>query len=213
MMKNAGDEVRARPIDPEERRIKIHGPRPISTACARPAGWPPRCSTSSRRMSCRASPPTSSTGSATASSSITAPSPRRSTIAAFRARSAPRSTMSSATAFPATGGCSDGDIVNIDVTAILDGWHGDTSRMFLVGERVPAEGAAPGRRHLRGDDARHRGGEAGRAHSAISAMPSRALPRRSASPSCAISAAMASAASSTTRRRSCISARRATGRC
>jgi methionyl aminopeptidase len=28
----------------------------------------------------------------------------------------------------------DGDIINIDVTVILDGWHGDTSRMFLVGE-------------------------------------------------------------------------------
>jgi methionyl aminopeptidase len=28
----------------------------------------------------------------------------------------------------------DGDIVNIDVTVLLDGWHGDTSRMFLVGE-------------------------------------------------------------------------------
>jgi|SRR5579871_2047292 len=28
----------------------------------------------------------------------------------------------------------DGDIVNIDVTVIVDGWHGDTSRMFLVGE-------------------------------------------------------------------------------
>jgi methionyl aminopeptidase len=28
----------------------------------------------------------------------------------------------------------DGDIVNIDVTTILDGWHGDTSRMFLVGD-------------------------------------------------------------------------------
>ena len=27
-----------------------------------------------------------------------------------------------------------GDIVNIDVTTIKDGWHGDTSRMFLVGE-------------------------------------------------------------------------------
>ena len=27
----------------------------------------------------------------------------------------------------------DGDIVNIDVTPILGGWHGDTSRMFLVG--------------------------------------------------------------------------------
>jgi methionyl aminopeptidase len=27
-----------------------------------------------------------------------------------------------------------GDIVNIDVTTILDGWHGDTSRMYLVGD-------------------------------------------------------------------------------
>ena len=27
-----------------------------------------------------------------------------------------------------------GDIVNIDVTVIKNGWHGDTSRMFLVGE-------------------------------------------------------------------------------
>jgi methionyl aminopeptidase len=27
----------------------------------------------------------------------------------------------------------EGDIVNIDVTVILDGWHGDTSRMFFVG--------------------------------------------------------------------------------
>jgi methionyl aminopeptidase len=27
-----------------------------------------------------------------------------------------------------------GDIVNIDVTVIKDGWHGDTSRMFFVGE-------------------------------------------------------------------------------
>ncbi len=28
----------------------------------------------------------------------------------------------------------EGDIVNVDVTAIKDGWHGDTSRMFEVGE-------------------------------------------------------------------------------
>ena len=27
----------------------------------------------------------------------------------------------------------DGDIVNLDVTVIKDGWHGDTSRMFVVG--------------------------------------------------------------------------------
>ncbi len=28
----------------------------------------------------------------------------------------------------------NGDIINIDVTVILDGWYGDTSRMFYVGE-------------------------------------------------------------------------------
>jgi methionyl aminopeptidase len=31
----------------------------------------------------------------------------------------------------------EGDIVNIDVTAIVDGWHGDTSRMYAVGEISP----------------------------------------------------------------------------
>ncbi|MEZ6197592.1 MAG: type I methionyl aminopeptidase [Planctomycetota bacterium] len=28
----------------------------------------------------------------------------------------------------------DGDIINIDVTPIVDGWYGDTSRMYYVGE-------------------------------------------------------------------------------
>jgi len=28
----------------------------------------------------------------------------------------------------------DGDIVNLDITVIVDGWHGDTSRMFAVGK-------------------------------------------------------------------------------
>jgi methionyl aminopeptidase len=28
----------------------------------------------------------------------------------------------------------EGDIINIDVTAIVDGWYGDTSRMFAVGK-------------------------------------------------------------------------------
>jgi methionyl aminopeptidase len=27
-----------------------------------------------------------------------------------------------------------GDIINIDITVIKDGWHGDTSRMYAVGE-------------------------------------------------------------------------------
>ena len=30
----------------------------------------------------------------------------------------------------------DGDSLNIDVTAIVDGWYGDTSRMFMVGNKV-----------------------------------------------------------------------------
>ncbi|MAS87749.1 MAG: type I methionyl aminopeptidase [Micavibrio sp.] len=30
----------------------------------------------------------------------------------------------------------NGDILNIDVTVILDGWHGDTSRMFCVGDKI-----------------------------------------------------------------------------
>ena len=35
---------------------------------------------------------------------------------------------------PAAKPLKDGDIINIDVTPQLDGWHGDTSRMFLVGD-------------------------------------------------------------------------------
>ena len=30
----------------------------------------------------------------------------------------------------------NGDIANIDVTVILDGWYGDNSRMYLVGDKV-----------------------------------------------------------------------------
>lgn len=33
----------------------------------------------------------------------------------------------------------DGDIVNIDITVIKDGYHGDTSKMFLVGDVSPAD--------------------------------------------------------------------------
>ncbi len=35
----------------------------------------------------------------------------------------------------------DGDIANIDITVILDGWYGDTSRMFAIGDRVPVKAA------------------------------------------------------------------------
>jgi len=33
----------------------------------------------------------------------------------------------------------EGDILNIDVTVIVDGWHGDTSRMFFLGDRIPVK--------------------------------------------------------------------------
>jgi len=35
---------------------------------------------------------------------------------------------------PSEKALKDGDIVNIDVTPLLDGWHGDSSRMYLVGD-------------------------------------------------------------------------------
>jgi methionyl aminopeptidase len=98
----------------------------------------------------------------------------------------------------------DGDIVNIDVTPIVDGWHGDTSRMYLVGD-VPLkarrlvdvtyeclmlgiEQARPGN------------------HPATSATPFSATPSSTATASSAISAATASAATFTIRPRSSMSA-------
>ena len=54
---------------------------------------------------------------------------------------------------PAERPLREGDIANIDVTVIVDGWHGDTSRMYGVGEVGPQRAAA-GRRHLRGPGAR-----------------------------------------------------------
>src|SRR5210317_475674 len=31
----------------------------------------------------------------------------------------------------------DGDIINIDITVIKEGYHGDTSKMFFVGKELP----------------------------------------------------------------------------
>ena len=36
---------------------------------------------------------------------------------------------------PANKILKSGDIINIDITVILDGWHGDTSRMFFIGKK------------------------------------------------------------------------------
>jgi methionyl aminopeptidase len=39
--------------------------------------------------------------------------------------------------FPGAKVLREGDIANIDVTVIVDGWHGDTSRMYPVGQVAP----------------------------------------------------------------------------
>jgi methionyl aminopeptidase len=42
----------------------------------------------------------------------------------------------------------EGDIINVDVTAIKDGWHGDTSRMYYVGDvSVKAKNLVEGTYH------------------------------------------------------------------
>ena len=41
----------------------------------------------------------------------------------------------------------EGDILNIDVTLIVDGWHGDSSRMYAVG-KISRAGRAAARGHL-----------------------------------------------------------------
>jgi methionyl aminopeptidase len=57
----------------------------------------------------------------------------------------------------------EGEIVNIDVTYVLDGWHGDSSRMYPVGEIKRAAERLLEITHKIAD-ARHRGGETRRAH-------------------------------------------------
>ncbi len=104
----------------------------------------------------------------------------------------------------------DGDIVNIDVTVIKDGWHGDTSRMFYVGEP-----SIQARRLVevtyecmwRGIAQVRPGGTSGR-HRPRDPEACRG-PRLLAS--CANSAATASAASSTRSRRCCTTASPGTG--
>src|SRR5271167_3747851 len=77
-------------------------------ACARPAGSQPNVSTCWSARSGRASPPSKSTCTSVnhvVCHGIPGDKPMR-----------------------------EGDIVNVDVTLILDNWHGDSSRMYPVGE-------------------------------------------------------------------------------
>ena len=98
----------------------------------------------------------------------------------------------------------DGDIINIDVTLIVDGWHGDSSRMYLVGE-VPRRAQrlveVTHEALMRGIAAVREGATTGDIGAAIQASP-----RASAARWCATSAATGSAGCSTTSPTSCITA-------
>lgn len=101
----------------------------------------------------------------------------------------------------------DGDIVNVDVTPILRGYHGDASRTFLIGDV-----AAPARQLVA--DTTPRCGAASppcarAVPSVTSATPFRASSSRAGTRSCASFVATVSAASSTLHRPSCTPASRA----
>ena len=134
MMKNASGE--ARTVDPEERRIKIH-PAAAFEAMRRAGRLAaevldfitphvlPGVTTDALDRLCH--------GFIVDHGAIPAP---------LNYRGFPRSICTSINhvvchGIPGDRKLAAGDIVNIDITVILDGWHGDTSRMFLVGERVP----------------------------------------------------------------------------
>ena len=104
-----------------------------------------------------------------------------------------------------------GDIVNIDVTVIKDGYHGDTSRMFFVGDAVDHRPSGSTRvcfdAMWRGIRAIQPGSPARRHRPRGPDLSSRS----SASPSCASTAGTASVASFTRTRKCCITASRGTG--
>jgi hypothetical protein len=99
----------------------------------------------------------------------------------------------------------NGDIVNLDITVIKDGYHGDSSRMFYVGEP-----SIQARRLCEVTwQAMWRGIRTGRAHIwATLAMPSRASSNRWVIAWCASSAGTASDSVSMRNHRYCITAAR-----
>src|SRR5579883_2747684 len=133
MMRNA---VGTRAIDPEDRRIKIHPPaafegmRKAGRLAAEVLDFitpqvMPGVTTDALDRLCH--------GFITDHGAIPAP---------LNYRGFPRSICTSINhvvchGIPGERKLVEGDILNIDITVILEGWHGDTSRMFLVGEKVP----------------------------------------------------------------------------
>ena len=167
---------------------------------------PRRARATSSARACR---PRRSTASSTIRHGPRRPARRRSATRATRSRRCISINHVVCHGIPSDKPLRDGDIVNIDVTLIVDGWHGDSSRMYAVGdvkraaERLIEVTYEAMMRGIAGDPARA-------PPPATSATPSRTTPSASAAASSATSAATASAGSSTTRPTSCTTAAPAT---
>ena len=158
-------------------QIKLHGPKPLP-ACARPGSWSPNASTC-WRAEVKPGVPTEHIDQLVFEFAMD----HGALPATLMYRGYSKSTCTSINhvvchGIPNDKPLKEGDIVNIDVTLILDGWHGDSSRMYR-GRRNPAPRRTPDRGHLRCDDARHRRDQARRAPPAISALRSRPMSKRS----------------------------------
>ena len=127
----------------------------------------------------------------------------------FPAPSAPRSTTRSAPWRSGRQGPEKRGLLNIDVTIIKDGWFGDTSRMYHVGEQSILS------RRLTDVTFECMWKASSRSKTgprwAISVTPSRSTRRPMAFPWCASSAATASANASMKIRRCCTMAKPGTG--
>ena len=108
-------------------------------ACARPAAWPPKCWTTSHRISSPASPRSRSTAWAPMHGAA-GHQVRHRGLPAARLPALPRPFvhLGQPCGVPRHSqrqALKKGDIVNVDVTVITpDGWYGDNSRMYLIGE-------------------------------------------------------------------------------
>ena len=109
-----------------------------------------------RRRRAPASPPRNSTRSRTSFSSRNGHTRRRSAIAAF-----PKSCCTSVNevvchGIPDDTVLLDGDLVNVDITAFVDGMHGDLNKTFIVGNAL-REVIDSRRSHPGGAEPRHQG--------------------------------------------------------
>ena len=102
----------------------------------------------------------------------------------------------------------EGDIINVDVSTILDGYYSDASRMFIIGKTTPEKEKLVRVTKVLKSVCRRRNRSV---LSVISAMPSNAMRRRMGILSSVIYAVMVSDWSSMKNRRSAISGERGQG--